>query len=48
MGCSECWTTIASRLWQGGVNSINMKKIFKIGEQAISDFRKLNEVISKE
>lgn len=27
---------------QGGVNSINMKKIFKIGWKAIGDFRKIN------
>jgi hypothetical protein len=28
---------------QGGVNSINMKKIFKIGKQAFKDFRKMNQ-----
>jgi glycosyltransferase involved in cell wall biosynthesis len=27
---------------QGGVNSINMKKIIKIGKQAFKDFRKIN------
>ena len=27
---------------QGGVNSINMKRIFKIGWKALSDFRKIN------
>lgn len=30
---------------QGGVNSINMKKIFRIGEQAFKDFRKINQYI---
>lgn len=30
---------------QGGVNSINMKKIFGIGKRAISDFRKINQCI---
>jgi len=28
---------------QGGVNSINMKKIIKIGNQAFKDFRKINQ-----
>jgi glycosyltransferase involved in cell wall biosynthesis len=28
---------------QGGVNSINMKKIFRIGRQAFHDFRKINQ-----
>ncbi len=30
---------------QGGVNSINMKKIIKIGEQAVKDFSQINKVI---
>ena len=30
---------------QGGVNSINMKKIFGIGKRAVSDFRKINQCI---
>jgi len=30
---------------QGGVNSINMKKIIKIGKQAFKDFRKMNQYI---
>ncbi len=33
---------------QGGVNSINMKKIFKIGKQAFRDFRKINHVLKKQ
>lgn len=28
---------------QGGVNSINMKKIFRIGKQAFLDFRRINK-----
>jgi hypothetical protein len=28
---------------QGGVNSINMKKIIKIGKQAFIDFRRINK-----
>lgn len=31
---------------QGGVNSINLKKIFKIGRQAFKDFRRINRYIS--
>ncbi len=34
---------ITFRPRQGGVNSINMKKIFKIGKKAVSDFRTLNK-----
>lgn len=30
---------------QGGVNSINMKKIIRIGKQALKDFRKINDCI---
>lgn len=30
---------------QGGVNSINIKRIFGIGWQAIKDFRKINKII---
>jgi dolichol-phosphate mannosyltransferase len=33
---------ISFRPRQGGVNSINLRKIFKIGKQAISDFREIN------
>ena len=46
--CSVLYIPITFRPRQGGVNSINMKKIFKIGKQALSDFRKLDEVISTE
>jgi glycosyltransferase involved in cell wall biosynthesis len=32
---------------QGGVNSINMKKIFRIGKQAFKDFRVINQHLKK-
>lgn len=38
---------ITFRPRQGGVNSINMKKIFGIGKQALKDFRMINKVIAK-
>ena len=36
---------ITFRARQGGVNSINLPKIFKIGKQAVSDFRKINKTL---
>ncbi len=36
---------ITFRPRQGGVNSINMKKIFKIGKKAWKDFRQINKCI---
>lgn len=36
---------ITFRPRQGGVNSINLKKIFKIGKQALKDFRTINRCI---
>ena len=33
---------------QGGVNSINMKRIFRIGRQALKDFRRINQVLKKQ
>ena len=38
---------ITFRPRQGGVNSINMKKIIKIGRQAIKDFQVINQSIVK-
>lgn len=38
---------ITFRPRQGGVNSINMKKIFKIGKQAWKDFREINKCIKR-
>ena len=36
------WYPITFRPRQGGVNSINMKRIFKIGRNALADFRHIN------
>ena len=36
---------ITFRPRQGGVNSINMKKIIKIGKQAVKDFVVINKII---
>ncbi|MCR5324816.1 MAG: glycosyltransferase family 2 protein [Lachnospiraceae bacterium] len=36
---------ITFRPRQGGVNSINLKKIFKIGKQALKDFKTINNQI---
>ena len=36
------WYPITFRPRQGGVNSINMKRIFNIGWKALGDFRKIN------
>lgn len=37
------WYPITFRPRQGGVNSINMKRIFKIGVTAVSDFQTINK-----
>ena len=37
------WYPITFRPRQGGVNSINMRRIFKIGVQALKDFRTINK-----
>lgn len=39
---SITWYPITFRPRQGGVNSINMKRIIKIGWKALKDFRKIN------
>jgi len=36
------WHKITFRPRQGGVNSINMRRIFRIGWKALSDFREIN------
>ena len=41
------WYRITFRPRQGGVNSINMKRIFKIGWKAIGDFRRINSNLKK-
>lgn len=40
--CAVKYMTITFRPRQGGVNSINMKRIFRIGKKALSDFREIN------
>ncbi len=37
------WYPITFRPRQGGVNSINMKRIFKIGIKALTDFKQINK-----
>ena len=37
------WYRISFRPRQGGVNSINMKRIFKIGWKALNDFAQINK-----
>lgn len=44
-GCRVKYIPITFRPRQGGVNSINMKKIFRIGQQALHDFREINRVL---
>ena len=40
-----CYLPITFRPRQGGVNSINMKKIIKIGKKAWKDFRQINKCL---
>lgn len=44
-GCDVKYLPITFRPRQGGVNSINMKRIFGIGKQALKDFREINKAI---
>lgn len=41
------WYKITFKPRQGGVNSINMKRIFKIGWKALGDFKKINANLKK-
>lgn len=41
------WYPITFKPRQGGVNSINLKRIFKIGLKAIGDFRTINKNLLK-
>ncbi|MDD6157388.1 MAG: glycosyltransferase family 2 protein [Lachnospiraceae bacterium] len=43
--CDVKYIPITFRPRQGGVNSINLKKIFKIGINAVKDFRAINKAI---
>jgi hypothetical protein len=38
---------ITFRPRQGGVNSINLPKIFRIGRQALKDFRQINKSLKQ-
>jgi hypothetical protein len=40
------WYNISFKPRQGGVNSINMKRIVKIGWKAIGDFREINNKLN--
>ena len=44
-GCKVKFIPITFRPRQGGVNSINMKRIFGIGRQAWKDFKEINKAI---
>lgn len=41
------WYKITFKPRQGGVNSINMKRIFKIGWKAIGDFQRINNNLKR-
>jgi len=41
------WFPITFKPRQGGVNSINMKRIFQIGRKALGDFRRINKQLKK-
>lgn len=47
-GLKVYYSPITFRPRQGGVNSINMKRVFRIGRQAIRDFRRINQLLKKE
>lgn len=46
-GYNVKYLPITFRPRQGGVNSINMKRIFRIGKQALKDFASINRIIKK-
>ena len=41
------WLPITFRPRQGGVNSINLRRIFKIGRKAVGDFYRINRSLGK-
>ena len=47
-GLKVNYRPITFRPRQGGVNSINIKRIFRIGRQAVRDFRSINQVLKRE
>lgn len=46
-GCKVKFIPITFRPRQGGVNSINLPKIFRIGKQAVVDFWRINKVLEQ-
>ena len=46
-GCAIKYMPITFRPRQGGVNSINMRRIFGIGKQALKDFRAINRALKE-
>lgn len=46
-GCEVKYIPITFKPRQGGVNSINMKRIFDIGLHAVCDFVKINRIIKQ-
>ena len=46
-GLKTRWLPITFKPRQGGVNSINLPRIFRIGRKAVGDFRRLNSSIKK-
>lgn len=46
-GCRVKWLPVTFRARQGGENSMNMKRIFKIGLQALIDFRRMNQILQR-
>lgn len=46
-GCRVKWVPVTFLARQGGKNSMNMKKIFKIGVRALRDFRKMNQALKR-
>lgn len=43
--CRVKYIPITFRKRQGGINSINLRRIFKIGKKAVKDFQKLDKTI---
>jgi len=41
------WFPITFKPRQGGINSINMRRIFKIGRKALGDFKSINNQLKK-
>lgn len=47
-GCRVKYVPITFRPRQGGVNSINFKKIVKIGKDAVRDFKTINKILERQ